>query len=171
MPNIVLVLFCYIISSSAFMWLTNQRKVSKATLTFESCLTKTRYNTAWIGCISPVTHGCLYISINSLRPRQNGRHFADDIFKCFFFNENIWILIIISLKFVSKGPINNVPALVQIMAWRRPGDQPLSESMMLSLPTHICVTRPQWVNEDRFVIIKHHVFHIAISYSFGRLCM
>ena len=32
------------------------------------------------------------------------------------------------------------------MAWRRPGDKPLSEPMMVSLPTHICVTRPQWVN-------------------------
>ena len=34
------------------------------------------------------------------------------------------------------------------MAWRRPGDKPLSESMMVSLPTHICITRPQWVNLD-----------------------
>ena len=38
------------------------------------------------------------------------------------------------------------PTLVQIMAWRRPGDKPLSEPMMIGLPTHICVTRPQWVN-------------------------
>ena len=50
-----------------------------------------------------------------------------------------------SLKFIPKGPINNIPALVQIMAWRRLGDKPLSEPMMDSLPTHICVTRPQWV--------------------------
>ena len=84
--------------------------------------------------------------LNTLRPRQNGRHFADDIFKCIFLNENVWILIKISLKFVPKGPINNIPALVQIMAWRRPGDKPLSEPLMVSLLTHICVTRPQWVN-------------------------
>ena len=64
----------------------------------------------------------------------------------FFFNENVWISIKISLKFVPKGPINNIPALVQIMAWRRLGDKPLSEPMMFSLLTHICVTRPQWVN-------------------------
>ena len=86
-----------------------------------------------------------HFNVNSLRPRPNRRHFADDIFKWIFFNENIWILIKISLKFVSKGPINNIPALVQIMAWRRPGDKPLSERMMLSSLTHICVTRPQWV--------------------------
>ena len=70
---------------------------------------------------------------NTLRPRQNGRHFADDIFKCIFLNENVWIPIKISLKFVPKGQINKIPALVQIMAWRRPGDKPLSEPMVVNL--------------------------------------
>ena len=88
--------------------------------------------------------------INSLRPRQNGRHFADDIFKCIFLNENAWIPIKISLKFVPKGPINDIPALVQIMAWRRPGDKPLSEPGLVSLPTHICVTLPQWVDDRKY---------------------
>ena len=54
---------------------------------------------------------------------------ADDIFKCIFVNEKFCILIRISLKFVPKGPINNKPALVQIMAWRWIGDKPLSEPM------------------------------------------
>ena len=36
--------------------------------------------------------------------------FADDIFKCLFLNENIWISMKISLKFVPKGPIDNMPA-------------------------------------------------------------
>ena len=84
-------------------------------------------------------------SVNTLRPRQHDRHFPDDIFRCIFLNENIWIAINISLSFVPKGPIDNIPALVQIMAWRRSGDKPLSEPMMVSLLTHICVTRPQWV--------------------------
>ena len=83
---------------------------------------------------------------NTLRPRQNGRHFADDIFMCIFLNEDVWIPMKISMKFVPKGPINNIPALVRIMAWRCPGDKPLSEPMMVSLKTHICVIRPQWVN-------------------------
>ena len=83
--------------------------------------------------------------LNTLRPRQNGRRFADDTFKRIFLNENVRISIKISLKFVPKGPINNNPALVQIMAWRRSGDKPLTEPMMVSLLTHICVTRPQWV--------------------------
>ena len=77
---------------------------------------------------------------------QNGRHFTDDIFLCIFVNEKYCILIKISLTFVPRGPIDNIPALVQVMAWRRPGDKPLSEPMMGSLLTHICVTRPQWVN-------------------------
>ena len=83
--------------------------------------------------------------VNTLRPRRIEQHFADDIFKRIFFNENLWISIKISLKFVPKGPINNIPTLVQIMAWRLSGDKPLFESMMISLPTHICVTQPQWV--------------------------
>ena len=81
-------------------------------------------------------------TFNILRPRQYGRHFADDIFKCISLNENVWIPVEISLKYVPKGPINNIPALVQIMAWRRSGENPLSEPMMVGLPTHICVTRP-----------------------------
>ena len=63
-----------------------------------------------------------------LGPWQNGCHFSDNIFKSIYLNENVWILIKISLTFVPKGPIYNIPALVQIMAWCR------------------CVTRPQWVN-------------------------
>ena len=88
-------------------------------------------------------HPCLC----TLRPWQNGRNFADDIFKCIFLNENAWISLKISLKFVPKVRINNIPALVKIIAWRLPGDKPLSEPMTVYLLTHICVTRPQWVNE------------------------
>ena len=86
-----------------------------------------------------IDHG----DINTLRPRQNGRHFPDNIFKRIFLNQNVRIPIDISLEFVPKGPINNILAVVQIMAWRRPGDKPLSETMLVSLLTHICVTRPQ----------------------------
>ena len=101
--------------------------------------------------------------VNSLRPRQNGRHFADDIFNRISLNENVWIPIKISLKFVPKGPIDNIAALFQIMAWCRLGDKPLCEPRMVSLPTHICVTRPQWVNcsraSSRQQWIKHKSLH------------
>ena len=99
--------------------------------------------------------------VDSLRPRQNRRHFADDVFKCNFLNENVWIPIKISLKFVPKGPINNMPALVQIMAWRRPGDKPLSEPMMVSSLTHICVTRPLWV---KLLVNSHGFLHYFLRY-------
>ena len=65
--------------------------------------------------------------VNTLWPRENGRHFADDTFKHIFLNENIRISIKISLKFVPKGPIDDIPALIPIMALRRPGDKPLSD--------------------------------------------
>ena len=68
---------------------------------------------------------------NILRVGQNGRHFPDGIFKCIFLNENVGISLKISLEFVPTGQINNIPALVQIMAWRRLGDEPLSEPKML----------------------------------------
>ena len=74
---------------------------------------------------------------HTLRPRQNGRYFPDDIFKYIFLNENIWISFAISPNFVPMGTINNIPALVQIMACRRTSDKPLSEPMMVSLLTHI----------------------------------
>ena len=96
--------------------------------------------------------------VNSLRPRPDRRHFADDIFKCIFKNENEWISPRISLKFVPKFRINNIPALVHIMAWRRPGDKPLSEPMMVKLPTHICVARPQWVKGSHTESCPYYTF-------------
>ena len=69
-------------------------------------------------------------------------------FNCLFVIQNVSIVIYISLKFVPEGPINNILALIQIMAWCHSGNKPLSEPMMVSLPTHPCVTRPQWVNSE-----------------------
>ena len=81
-------------------------------------------------------------------PKQSVHHFTDNIFKCILLNKNVWISIEISLNVVSTGPINNIPALVQIMAWRHPGTKSLCEPMMVSLPTDICITQPQWVNHQ-----------------------
>ena len=68
--------------------------------------------------------------VDTLRRRQNGGHFADDTFKCIFLNENIWISNKISMKYVPMGVTDNMLALVQIMAWRRPGAKLLSEPML-----------------------------------------
>ena len=103
-----------------------------------------------------------FAMVNTLRPRQDGCHFPDDIFRCIFLNENISrIAISISLSFVPKGPIDNIPSLVKIMAWRRSGDKPLSEPMMASLLTHICITGPQWVKN------KYKQFAVAyVTFNF-----
>ena len=105
-----------------------------------------------IGCWS-ISHVALIV--NTLRPWQNGRHCLDDIFNFIYLDENAWISIKFSLTFVPKSPINNIPSLVQIMAWRRSGDKPLSEPMVLIFfVTHIYVARPQWVN---FIYVCHRI--------------
>ena len=103
-------------------------------------------------------------ALNSLSLRQKGRHFSDDIFKGIFLSDNIWISINISRNVVPKGLINNIPALVQIMAHHRPGDKPLSETMMVRLPKHICVTRPQWV-KGKFLFV-----YVACGWCYIRGC-
>ena len=48
--------------------------------------------------------------IDTLRPRQNGRHCPEDIFEYILLNENAVTSINISLKFFSKGSVKNIPA-------------------------------------------------------------
>ena len=100
---------------------------------------------------------------NTLRLRWNGQHFTDDIFKCILFNENVWIFIKMSLKFIHKSPINDFPALFKIMTWHHPGDNSLSEPMMVSLLTHICATRPKWVNPCGPICIHNADLVITVS--------
>ena len=87
------------------------------------------------------------IVFNTLRPRQNGHYFADDHFKCIFLNVYTWISVNISLMFVPKDQINNIPTLVQIMAWCWLGNKSLSEPMMVKLLMHFCITQPQWIKK------------------------
>ena len=87
----------------------------------------------------------VYSSVYHIEAETKWTPFRRRYFQVHFLNENVWIPIKISLKFVPKGPINNITSLVQMMVWRRPGAKPLSEPMMVSLLTHICGTRPQWV--------------------------
>ena len=104
------------------------------------------------------------IQFNMLRPRQNGHHVADDLFKCIFLNENVSMLLKISLKFVPKGPINNIPALVQIMAWHRPGDKSLSEPIMVKSSALVCATLLQWVKGWKVIWFK---FLLPNDYTFN----
>ena len=77
---------------------------------------------------TPIAHQW---GLDTMRPRQ---HFANDIFKL---NENVWIFIKISLKSVPMNPVENMVALVQIMAWHCTGNKPLSEPMEVRLPMHM----------------------------------
>ena len=144
----------------------------KSVLTPDTCATYTltrvlrsftveNLMTAWkYSVVSVIYYNHLgVVVINTLRQRQNGRHFPDDMLKWIFLNENVWNTIKISLKFAPTSPINNIPALVQIMAWRQPGAKPLFEPMMDSLLTHIWVTRPQWVKP---------IFSVLLIYLFSK---
>ena len=97
--------------------------------------------------------------------------FADDIFNAFFLNKNVIISIKIS-EICSKGLVNNVQALVQIMAWRRPGDKPLSEPMKVCLLTHACVTRINDLNQFKagFTIQCHNRFGCEYIHDLRPLC-
>ena len=92
-------------------------------------------------CVTPPPY------VNILWPMRNGRQFPDDIFKYIFLNENVRILLKISLMFVPNVPIDYNQTLVQIMAWHRSGDKPSFKPMMISLLGHLQVIRPQWIKK------------------------
>ena len=95
-------------------------------------------------------------NINALRPKWlpfRRRHLQTHFLQWICLN-----LITISLKSIPKVRINNIPASVQIKAWRRPGNKPLSEPMMVALRMYICVTRPQWVNGSQYSAYNYSHF-------------
>ena len=97
------------------------------------------------------------INLNTLRPRHNGHHSADNLFKCIFLNEDVWISV----------PINNIPALVQLMAWCRPGKKSLYELMVVSLLMHVCIIQPKWVKLVLSGTVTPHSrnYENTVSYS------
>ena len=96
-------------------------------------------------------------SINSSPPGQNGRYFPNDIFRCILMNEKFCILI--SLKFVPKGTIDNIQALVWIMAWRLIGNKPLSEPMLTRLTDIYAALGGEELSRGRWV--KYMIPNIA----------
>ena len=102
------------------------------------------------GSLPSTRKGFNYLRMfNTLKPRQIGRYFSIDIFKCIFLNENVRISIKIPRQFGPNGPINNIPALVQTIARRWSGDKLFSEPMMVDLLMHIFITLSQWVNAEK----------------------
>ena len=58
-------------------------------------------------------------------------------FHMHFLNENVYSLLRFHTSlFPCKGPVNGIPALIQMMVWNRSGDTPLSEVMVVSLLRH-----------------------------------
>ena len=84
----------------------------------------------------------------------------DSISQTTFSNAFSWMKIyelrLYFTEVVLTGSVNNIPALVQIMAWCRPGDKPLSGLMTVNLLMHICIIQPQWV--------KHKIHQFDIMY-------
>ena len=75
---------------------------------------------------------------------------VNDIFKYIFLNETDRIPIQVSLIYVFRSPVDNKPALVQIMAWCRRGDKPISEPILTQfIDAYIFGTRGRWVNIDK----------------------
>ena len=104
-------------------------------------------------------HIFITVSVYTLRARQ-----MDAISQTIFSNAFSWMKMFeFRLKFhwifVPKCPINNIPAMVQIMAWRRPSNMPLSEPMVVSLPTHICLARPQRVKQPSYYLLLKYSYH------------
>ena len=108
-------------------------------------------------------------TFNSSRPRRNRRYFADDLFKCIFLNKNVWILNKLSLKFILKGPVNDIAALVRIMAghylntwllfyWRVYASLVLNELTFLVLSRHILAELGHYVHCSLWTEQKNELF-------------
>ena len=117
--------------------------------TCRPCTTKTKQ--IW------QVHQLYAYCLNTISAHKELTHWGRDkmaaIFQTTFSEAFSWkkiynFCIKISLKFVPKGPSSKIPALVQMMAWHRPGDKSLYELTMVRFLAHICVTRPQWVNHE-----------------------
>ena len=114
--------------------------------------------------------------MNTLKQRQNDRHFHD-IVKWMFLNENIRILlknIQSSLKFVPMGPFNNILSIVQTMALRLPDEKPIFEAMLFVSLTHICLIRLNWAKatftHTLCVILQIPIWNTDVYYHWYDLC-
>ena len=116
--------------------------------------------------------------LNSSPSGQNGRYFADNIFSYIFVNEKFCILIKISLHLVPKGPMDNIPALVQIMAWHRIGDKPLSEPMLTRFTDaymrhkgEMSKSSNHWLLWDGTIIFEYVVFKPFLMFDFVNIAI
>ena len=107
---------------------------------------------------------CKHIEAETKWPPYCRQHFQMHFLEWKYMNFNYNFT-----EIYSQGPFNNIPALLQIMSWWWPGDKPLSESMMVSLPTHICIIQPQWIKIKAWIINYIHSFVWDIYNSLAKL--
>ena len=93
------------IHQNQLFWQSRHKLTPKSTCEHLWCITLSQYGS---------------IVLNTLGQRQHGSHFADNIFKSFISNENVWIPTKNSLKCDKKS------ALFQVMVWYQTGDKPLN---------------------------------------------
>ena len=109
---------------------------------------------SWLGALEPRHQPFRWDNQPNSSPRVSGclglTHWGQDkmtaifqttVTNAFSCMKMYWFLIKISLNFIPKGPINNIPALAT---------SHYLNQIMVRLLTHICVTRPQWVNSGLF---------------------
>ena len=111
---------------------------------------------------SPVPQFTLLYTDTHTRFTHWGRDKLATIFQTTFLNAFF-------TEVCSQWSNHNIPALVLIMARRRPGDKPLSEPMVVGLLTHICATRPQWVKPHIWTIewVVNVTIDVESSYDLG----
>ena len=117
-----------------------------------------------------VVHFTNVLLVNTLRQWQNGRHFVNDIFKCIFLNRNVWIPIEISLKFNPGVQLTIFQHWFSQWLGNRCQSHCLNQWWLPSLPTHICFTRPLWVNKI-VLRLTQPVFSICIYCILNRTCL
>ena len=84
----------------------------------------------WVPQVVGIQQDPLLVAGTQTRPKQNGRRFADDVFKRISLVEKDHILTVISLKFVPKVPVDDNTVSIQVMAWRLTSAKPLPEPML-----------------------------------------
>ena len=133
--------------------------------TFNGAQGNTRGSLHWC-----VVHFTNVLFVNTLRQWQNGRHFVNDIFKCFFLNRNVWIPIEISLKFNPGVQLTIFQHWFSQWLGNRCHSHCLNQWWLPSLPTHICFTRPHWVNK---IVLRptQPFFSICIYCILNRTCL
>ena len=70
-----------------------------------------------------------------------------DILRTTHSNGFTWNTVFISLNFFPKGPIENMSALVQVMAWRQTGHKPYLDWLWLSSFTYVCHLGPVFISD------------------------